>query len=89
MVDLFRKELEQLINRHSAENESNTPAFIIAQHLIASLGAFDAAVNRREKWYDRPAKIDDVKARLVPKDSKKLTNKDISDFYRIGDAINM
>jgi hypothetical protein len=49
----FRKELEQLINRHSQENGSNTPDFILARFLCHSLCAFDDAVNRREQWDGR------------------------------------
>jgi hypothetical protein len=48
----FRKELEHLINRCSEENGSNTPDFILADFLVAALAAFDAAVVRRDKWYD-------------------------------------
>ncbi len=47
------KEIEQVINRYSTENRSNTPDFILANYLIASLAAFDQATNRREEWYGR------------------------------------
>ena len=49
----FLKELEQLINRYSAEGESNTPDFILAQFLYACLQAWNAGVQRRELWYGR------------------------------------
>ena len=49
----FRKELESLVNRHSGENGSNTPDFILADYLTDCLVAFDRAVNRRESWYGR------------------------------------
>jgi hypothetical protein len=52
-VDDFRKELETLINRHSLENGSNTPDFILANYLVACLKAFDATLVEREKWYGR------------------------------------
>lgn len=51
----FRKELETLINRHSKENGSDTPDFILAQFLADSLDAFDKAVVRRTAWYAPPA----------------------------------
>jgi len=82
VVDLFKKELEELINRHSIENVSNTPDFILAQYIKASLGAFNTAVQQRETWYDRDSRPAEIKSKLIPKMSKKLTNKDISDFYR-------
>jgi hypothetical protein len=34
---VFRKELEQLINRNSRENGSNTPDFILAQYIEGCL----------------------------------------------------
>lgn len=47
----FTKELEQLINRYSMENGSNTPDFILAEFLVNALEAFDKSVNRRHQWY--------------------------------------
>lgn len=49
----FRDELQHLINRHSQENGSGTPDFILAQYLKNCLYAFDVAVNSREEWYGR------------------------------------
>jgi len=53
MKDNFRKELENLINKHSMENESNTPDFILADYLARCLDAFDIAVQDRTHWYER------------------------------------
>lgn len=47
----FKKELEQLINKHSRENNSNTPDFILADYMLTALMTFESAVNRREHWY--------------------------------------
>ena len=47
----FRDELTQLINRHSKENKSATPDFILAQYLENCLRAFGEAVGRRAAWY--------------------------------------
>jgi hypothetical protein len=49
----FRKELESLLNRHSRENRSNTPDYLLAQYLEGCLNLFDVAVSQREKWYGR------------------------------------
>ena len=38
----FREELEHLINRHSKENGSNTPDYMLADFLCTCLVAFDA-----------------------------------------------
>lgn len=49
----FAKDLESLINRHSQENGSDTPDFILAQYLLGCLAAWNAAVTHREVWYGR------------------------------------
>lgn len=49
----FRKELIELINKHSKENDSNTPDFILADYLIGCLNAFDKTIQMRESWYGR------------------------------------
>jgi len=51
----FEKELQELINKHSEENASNTPDFILSQYLKACLIAFNTAIQRRETWYGRNA----------------------------------
>lgn len=50
----FRKGLQDLLNRHSMENGSNTPDFILATFLTSCLVAFDAGVAQRTKWYEPP-----------------------------------
>jgi hypothetical protein len=51
--EAFRKELESLINRHSIENGSDTPDWILTEYLIGCLETFDRAIGLREKWYGR------------------------------------
>lgn len=54
----FRKGLEELINRNSMENGSDTPDHILASYLASCLFAFDLAVQGRETWYGRgPEKL--------------------------------
>lgn len=43
----FHKELEELINRYSMENGSNTPDLVLANYLHNCLVNFDNAVNYR------------------------------------------
>lgn len=49
----LRKEIEIALNKHSAENGSNTPDFILATYLTGCLASFNAAVAARESWYGR------------------------------------
>lgn len=49
--DPFETELMRLINRHSVENDSNTPDYILAKYLMNCLYAFRAGVGARDAWY--------------------------------------
>lgn len=49
----FRRELEALINKHGMERGSNTPDFILADYLMDSLDAFNAACIHRSCWHDK------------------------------------
>ena len=49
----FVKELREVINRHSRENGSNTPDFVLSGFLEDCLNALDCAVKQRDSWYGR------------------------------------
>ena len=53
----FDIDLENLINKYSLENKSNTPDFILADYLISCLKNFEKTSRRREKWYRKPLHI--------------------------------
>ena len=53
----FRLELGILINKHSIENGSDTPDFLLAEYLTDCLNAFDKTMQKREKWYGRQINI--------------------------------
>lgn len=57
----FRAELENLLNRNSAENGSDTPDFILANYLESCLDAFDEATNRRDSFYNFETKKQPLK----------------------------
>lgn len=44
-------EIQSVLNRHSRENMSQTPDFILAQYLASALEAYEQAVNSRDSWY--------------------------------------
>lgn len=46
----FRMQLEDLINKCSMENGSDTPDFILADYLLVCLKAFDYALTKRTTW---------------------------------------
>ncbi len=53
MRNQFHRELQSLINRHSMENGSDTPDFILASYMANCLDAFNTALTSREMWYGR------------------------------------
>ena len=61
-VTTLLEDIQSAINRHSAENASNTPDFILAQYLEQCLAAFDVAVQQRETWYGRDARPTETEA---------------------------
>ena len=46
----FQEDLAQVINRHSAENPSGTPDFILAEYLTECLKNFNEIVGKRAEW---------------------------------------
>ena len=48
----FEKELESLLNKHSKENDSNTPDFLLSKYLIDCLKAYNKALKNRDKWFN-------------------------------------
>lgn len=47
----FQEELENLINKHSKENESDTPDFILAKYLNDCLDTYNHAIKSRDKFF--------------------------------------
>ena len=52
----FQKGLENLINKFSMENESNTPDFLLAKYLRNCLANYNEITKAREAWYGREPK---------------------------------
>lgn len=53
----FTEELRQVINRHSRENRSNTPDYILAAIMTDALITFELGVNGRDIHYNCGHKI--------------------------------
>ena len=45
------EELAELLNKHSRENASNTPDWILADYLVECLKTFECFTLVRERWY--------------------------------------
>lgn len=46
------KEIRDVINKHSRENKSNTPDFILANFMIKCLEAGEKLIGDRDEWYN-------------------------------------
>jgi hypothetical protein len=49
----LEQEVADLLNRHSMENGSNTPDYVLAEFLMRCLAAFDLATVKRDTHYGR------------------------------------
>jgi hypothetical protein len=52
--EAFRKDLENLINKHSMENGSNTHDFVLAEYLCGCLDVFEKATRERARLMSTP-----------------------------------
>lgn len=55
----FQDELAELINKHSKENGSNTPDFILAKYLEDCLELWNVYTIWREDWYGKHLSVVD------------------------------
>lgn len=59
-MSTFIRELQNIINRYSKENGSNTPDFILAQYLENCLETFNITIQQRETWYGRDSRPSEI-----------------------------
>jgi hypothetical protein len=50
-MEEFEKDLAILINKHSIENKSDTPDFVLARYLVKCLQSYESAILKRDEWY--------------------------------------
>ena len=55
--DLVRA-IAVILNSRSRESYSDTPDFMLAEHMVQSLEAFERQVRSREEWYGR--EVDEI-----------------------------
>jgi len=56
----FKEELTSLINKHSKENGSDTPDWVLANYLCGCLEVFEETVKIRSNWYGHKEMSDKV-----------------------------
>ncbi len=47
----LHKDIKNLLNKHSIENDSDTPDFILADYLIMCLMSFGQTTRMRTSWW--------------------------------------
>lgn len=50
----FEQELTQLIHKFGLEKESDTPDYILAQHLVHCLDTYNTTCKKKREWYSAP-----------------------------------
>ena len=53
----FLTELTALINKHSLENDSNTPDMILANYLIGCLKVYNETTQLNHKWHGETMEV--------------------------------
>jgi hypothetical protein len=89
----FRKELSELINKHSLESGSHTPDFVLSNFLVDVLICFDAATISRNSRHDFPARLCVLERerdqwRECAEERKQAWYEMQSAFERIRDEVN-
>ena len=59
MTPAFEDELTKLINKHSIENDSNTPDYILAEWICEQIELFRDIMYERDKWHGNNSKPKD------------------------------
>lgn len=57
-MSTFEDELRALINKHSLENDSDTPDFLLAKYMCKSLDLFNVITRHRDHYYGRSRKTE-------------------------------
>lgn len=69
----FQRELRELLNRHSMENESGTADFILSEYLEGCLKLFNQTVGRRANWRDESVELPALQRMVDELEAEKNT----------------
>lgn len=50
-VKTFKEELTELLNKHSKDNDTNTPDFILAGLITDFLESLERVIKARDQWH--------------------------------------
>jgi len=77
-IELFEKDLTDLINRHSIENGSNTPDFIISKFLVGCLVSFNSSCKKRDEMSSNNKPKTDVILPKTPTETKPTGSSEVN-----------
>jgi len=79
----FKEELEILINKHSMENDSNTPDFILADYLMECLQNFNKTSRTRENGMGKSRRLYEGGSmkELTVREATNIIKKDMEAIY--------
>lgn len=60
------KDLAELLNKHSVENASGTPDYILAHFLLGTLDVFQETIEQRAKWRGETVELPTLDKKKVP-----------------------
>lgn len=84
-MSVLAEEIRAAINRHSRENRSNTPDYILAEFMLDTLDSFERAVNRREQRLPRGVFSHEMlTAMMSPKEPQGATEARLADAITRG-----
>jgi hypothetical protein len=90
----FKKELEQLLNKYSIDNDTNTPDFILADYLTGCIKVYNKTTVKRDDWSGRghgiielEAPTPELKSNKIKK-SKDMIGPDDKDRYDLKEILD-
>lgn len=75
----FQEDLQQVLNRHSAESPSGTPDYILAEMLTNVLKTFNEAVGQRAEWRGESVELPALQRQMDVFDKPHSIIQDIED----------
>lgn len=80
--DILKNDITAVLNKHSVENESQTPDFILAEYLCACLDAWNGAVGWRGSWRNEPLTSNEAVADEIKRENAAQRREDVEEHKR-------
>ena len=74
ITDAFKKDLQELINKHSVENSVDMPDYILVNHLCGYIELMSHTLAQRDKWFSVDMWSDDKKLTAIKETVQVVDN---------------